>query len=371
MNILILGGYGNAGILVTELILRHTQENIILAGRNLLKAEDTAHKLNLEYNTNRVSSAKVDASDESCIATALKKVSLIIVASSTLDYSINVIDAAIEEKVDYFDLQLSSPLKLNYLKSREDEINSKGLCFITDGGFHPGLPAAMVRFSAENFDELQIANVYIYLNIDWGKYHFSPSTGKEMINEFNNYKPEAYFSGQWKKLKWSEYKIFDFGKSVGKHYAAPMMLEEMKFLPKAIPSLNETGFFVGGFNWFVNYISIPFVMISLKISESLFSKPAVKLFEFGLKKFSKPPYICSLKLKAFGKKNNKNVKFQVEVSHSDGYLLTAVPVVACLFQYLDGSVRNSGLHFQANIVEPKRFFKDLQMMGIDVIVTQR
>ena len=371
MNILILGGYGNAGILIAELIIQHTKENITLAGRNLLKAEVTANRLNLQFNTDRVSSAKVDASNTKSLSNSLKDVNLIIVASSTLDYSRNVIDAAINEKVDYFDLQLSSPIKLDYLKSREDEINSKGLCFITDGGFHPGLPAAMVRFSAENFDELQIANVYSYLNIDWGKYHFSPSTGKEMIDEFNNYKPEAYLSGQWKKLKWSECKKFDFGKSVGKHYAAPMMLEEMKFLPKEIPSLNETGFFVGGFNWFVNYISIPFVLISLKISESLFSKPAVKLFEFGLKKFSKPPYICSLKLKAFGKKNNKNVKFQMEVSHSDGYLLTAVPVVACLFQYLDGLVRNSGLHFQANVVEPKRFFKDLQMMGIDVIVTER
>jgi saccharopine dehydrogenase (NAD+, L-lysine-forming) len=229
----------------------------------------------------------------------------------------------------------------------------------------------MVRYSANEFDEIYSANVYSYLNIDWDKYQFSPSTGREMIDEFNDYNPSVFFEGKWKKLKWGEYKKFDFGKSVGKHYAAPMMLEEMKFLPKAIPSLNETGFFVGGFNWFVNYISIPIVMISLKISESLFSKPAAKLFEFGLKKFSKPPYICSLKLKAFGRKNNKNVKFQIEVSHSDGYLLTAVPVVACLFQYLDGSVRKPGLHFQANVVEPKRFFKDLQMMGIDAIVTER
>ena len=153
----------------------------------------------------------------------------------------------------------------------------------TDGGFLPGLPAAMVRYSANEFEQIYSANVYSYLNIDWKKYHFSPSTGKEMIDEFNNYKPEAFFSGEWKRLKWNEYKKIDFGTNIGKHYAAPMMLEEMKFLPKDIPSLKETGFFVGGFNWFVNYISIPFVLISLKISESLFSKPSVKLFEFGLK----------------------------------------------------------------------------------------
>lgn len=368
MNILILGGYGNAGILIAELLLRHTQEKMILAGRNLTKAEDAAHKLNLEFDTDRVSSAKVDASNKKSLTNSLKDINLIIVASSTLDYSMNVIDTAINEKVEYLDLQLSSPLKIGYLKSKEDDIKSKGLCFITDGGFHPGLPAAMVRYSAKEFDEIYSANVYSYINIDWGKYQFSSSTGREMIDEFNNYNPEVFLEGKWKKLKWSEYKKFDFGNSIGKQYAAPMMLGEMKNLPEEFSSLNETGFFVRGFNWFVNYISIPFAMVCLKISKSLFVKPAVKVFEFGLKKFSKPPFICSLKLVAAGIRNNKRKTLQIEISHSDGYFLTAVPVAACLLQYLDGSVRKPGLHFQANAVELERFFMDLEMMGIDVTV---
>jgi len=371
MKILILGGYGNAGITITKLLLQYTSEKLIISGRNLTKAESISKQLNSEFNTNRVSAAKIDASNKINMETAFNDVNLVIVASSTIEYSKNVIDTAINARIDYFDLQLSSDIKLDYLRMKKDEITTKGLCFITDGGFHPGLPAAMVRYSAKEFDEIYSAKVYSYLNINWGKYQFSPSTGREMIDEFNNYNPKIFFEGEWKKNKWSEYKKFDFGNSIGKQFVALMMLEEMKNLPEEFPTLKETGFFIGGFNWFVNYISIPFAMVCLKISKSLFVKPAVKVFEFGLKKFSKPPFICTNKLKAAGIKNSKRKTLQIEISHSDGYFLTAAPVAACLLQYLDGSVREPGLHFQANAVEPERFFNDLKIMGIDVTVKEK
>jgi saccharopine dehydrogenase (NAD+, L-lysine-forming) len=52
--------------------------------------------------------------------------------------------------------------------------------------------------------------------------------------------------------------------------------------------------------------------------------------------------------------------------HSDGYVFTAVPVVATLLQLLDGSARKPGLHLQAHIVEPRRLIRDLVRLGIEI-----
>ncbi|MDK1029872.1 MAG: hypothetical protein QGD96_11180 [Anaerolineae bacterium] len=52
----------------------------------------------------------------------------------------------------------------------------------------------------------------------------------------------------------------------------------------------------------------------------------------------------------------------------DAYVLTAVPVVACLLQYLNGNIRRAGLWFQANLVEPKQFFDDIERLGVGINV---
>jgi saccharopine dehydrogenase (NAD+, L-lysine-forming) len=59
---------------------------------------------------------------------------------------------------------------------------------------------------------------------------------------------------------------------------------------------------------------------------------------------------------ATGLKDKKNRFIHMRLTDSDAYVLTAVPVVACLLQYLNGSIESSGLWFQANLVEPIHFF---------------
>ena len=52
--------------------------------------------------------------------------------------------------------------------------------------------------------------------------------------------------------------------------------------------------------------------------------------------------------------------------HKDAYMFTAIPVTACLLQYIDGSIRKPGLWTQANIVEPNRLIKDMERMGVQI-----
>lgn len=149
-------------------------------------------------------------------------------------------------------------------------------------------------------------------------------------------------------------------------HCAPMFLKEMRPLPEMLPSLRETGFFIAGINWFVDYVVMIIGWLALKICPQRAIKPVGKLLAWGLDTFSKPPYGIILLLEAHGWKDQKYTNLRLKLIHKDGYVMTAVSVVACLLQYLDGSIKKPGLWLQANVVEPERMIKDIERLGVTV-----
>ena len=71
-------------------------------------------------------------------------------------------------------------------------------------------------------------------------------------------------------------------------------------------------------------------------------------------------------LEESGWKDEKYKTMSIKLYHEDGYVLTAIPMVACLLQYLDGWIEKPGLWMQANIVEPNRMFDDMERLGVAV-----
>ncbi len=372
IKLMLLGGYGITGRLLARLLLEQSDVRLVLAGRSREKAERAAAELNRLCPGNRVAAITTDASDPASLKKALQGVDFLLVASSTSQYVRQVAEAALEAGVDYLDIQYSTK-KIAALKSMEAEIEKAGRCFITDGGFHPGLPAALIRYAAGCFDTLEKANVGSVIKADWNNLPLTDATVDELIEEFNDFQMLLYKDGQWKKASMTSTRDFlhmDFGREFGRQYGAPMFLEELRALPESYPSLIETGFYVGSFNWFVDWMIMPVGMLALKLWPLRAVRPVGKLMLWGLRAFSRPPYGTLLKVEAQGHKDGRPRVMEMSVYHPDGYMFTAIPVVACLLQYLDGSIRQPGLWTQANIVEPVRLMMDMQRMGVEVQIRE-
>ncbi len=358
-TILILGGYGAAGRHLAKFLLAQTDANIVLAGRNPEKARAFSEQL----ANARVTIRRADAGDFDELVQALQGVDLLLVAAPTTHLSETVVRAALEAKVDYLDIQFSTR-KLAALYAAREEIEKAGLCFITEAGYHPGLPAAMVRFAASKLDSLTSAHTGGYLNI--GDIPYTEAMD-ELMEGFIDYKARVFKNGRWTKDSSWEKRRFDFGGQIGVRTCYSMFFEELLDLPEMFPTLKDAGFYISGSNWFADLIVTPLVMVGLKIAPKRGPRPLGKLM-WRTMKGSRPPYLVALQVEAEGERNGRPARVRIRIEHPDGYELTAIPVVAYLRQYLDGSARRPGLHLMGHIAEPARLFRDMEKMGAKITV---
>jgi saccharopine dehydrogenase (NAD+, L-lysine-forming) len=364
-TIFILGGYGLAGKLIARHLLEQSEAKIIIGGRHLNKAQAYTDQLNTDFTGNRVSAVYCNAEDGQSLRAALHGVDLLLVASPTTQAAQTVACAALDSKVDYLDVQYSAQ-KLALLKSLVPEIEQAGRCFITEAGFHPGLPAAMVCYAATHLDRIDTAITAGYVNM--GKFMPYSDAMDELMEAFQNYQAQVFKNGRWMKAGSYDIRRVDFGGEIGARQCFSMFFEELRALPEMYPTLKDVGFYISSSHWLVDWVITPLVMMGLKIAPHAARHPMSKLMWWGMQTFPKPPYMVLLKVEATGEKSGKPATFEASISHPDGYELTAIPVVAYLMQYLDGSARHPGLGLMGQLAEPVRLFEDMERMGAKVTI---
>ena len=363
-TILIIGGYGNTGKKIARLLLDHTSANVVLAARHAEPLKVAVEEL----ASSRVRWKTADASQVESLLPLFGEVDLVIVASGTASSVDRVVTAALQARVDYLDIHYSSS-KWTYLQSRADEIMASGQCFISEAGFHPGLPSFLVRYGARYFDELVVANVGGVVKQDWKSLDIGLSTQREFVQEIVEYQSSFFRDGAWRKaslLTAKDFQTFDFGEDVGSHLCVPLFFEELRPLPEQYPTLQQTSFYMAGFHWFVDFLVMPMVMLVVKLFPRSGLTPMTHFMIWALGAFSSPPYKVVLQLEAMGTYQGHRHAYRLRLSHGDGYWFTAIPVVACVRQLLEGSIRQPGLHMMGHIVNPEFFLKDMQSMGVTV-----
>jgi hypothetical protein len=358
MNILILGGYGATGRPLTRHLLAQTDDRIVIAGRHLDKARAFVDSI----QNDRLSARQVDATDPSSLRQALQGVDLMLVAAPTTHHTETVVRAALDGGADYLDIQYAD-IKLDVLRAHEKEMLDKSLCFVTEAGYHPGLPSAMIRFAATKLDCIETARTAGYLNM--GNLQYTEAVD-ELMEGFVHYQAQVYKNGAWTKPGSWDMRKFDFGEGIGAKTCYSMFFEELRCIPDMYPTLKDTGFYIAGWNPLTDLILTPIIMVGLKLAPRRGIRPLGKLMWWGVN-LSKPPYRVVLKVEAEGQLNGRAAQVQARIEHEDGYELTAIPVVALLKQY--EQIRKPGLHLMGHLAEPGRLFEDMQKMGVQVSTT--
>lgn len=158
ITILVLGGYGRTGKVLCRYLLKETNVNVIVAGRRLEKAQEFANKLKQEFLPDRISARYADASNLESLRKAFDGIDLVLVAATTTKWAKQIAETALEANIDYLDIYFQQDV-YPVLETMKQRIKDAGSCFITQAGFHPGLPAAYIRKGAQYCDLYNRANV--------------------------------------------------------------------------------------------------------------------------------------------------------------------------------------------------------------------
>jgi saccharopine dehydrogenase (NAD+, L-lysine-forming) len=192
----------------------------------------------------------------------------------------------------------------------------------------------------------------------------------ELVDVLADYTADIFVDRTWRQATYKDTKKIDFGSLFGTRTCYPIQMEEMYAMSEMF-SLKETGVYVAGFNWFVDYLVFPLAMIMPRIKKGLGRHLIATLLVYGLRTFSGTAKGVSFVLEADGTRDKSPLKFRIMAEHEDAYAFTAIAIVACVRQCLGGRIAAPGLHLMGHVVEPVLLMKDMEMMGIKITETRR
>ena len=362
-KIAILGGYGNTGAKIAAHLARLGGFEVAILGRDASRASALAARIEATTGAT-VSGGRADAADPASLRNALFGADLVLSATSDTEHAVDVARVALELGCDYADTHLSSPKKWAALRGLDEQIGERGLCFLSDGGAHPGLPAVMVR--AVGADRaLETAAVLGSFNIDWTGLNFGSNAPDDFVAELRDFNPSAWVDGRWRS-SWRNRRTHDFGPPANGQDCIAMNLEEMHVLPGLFPTLREAGFFVGGFGGPIDAVVMPACLLALKLWPGQSGRIG-RAFLGAMKRWAPKARWAILDLEATGHRGQHSTRVSLRVAHPDAYELTALAVVATLVQYRQGP-RRPGLWTQAAFVDPAACLAFLEAHGVEVRV---
>ena len=359
-RILLIGATGYAGRRLDKYLLTSTDATVILSGRDRTKLSDLQSSLPTLDLSRRTELLELDAADID--VAALTDFDLLVNATGTGRHNASMIQACLERRADWIDMQMTNEL-LNPPTELRAKIERAGCRFVIQAGFHPGILAALVRHAAQQMDTIHSAIVGSAIRDEGGVPFTSGAT--ELVESFRDYKGEMYKDGRWQKLGYADYPMVELEYGFGELRAYPVEMPELRRLPELLPGLKNTGFFVAGFNWVADYLVTPLIMLSSKVAPRQSVSWLGHLLTWSTRTFARAPYGTVVQVDAEGQCDDRPAQLRLSMFHEDAYVLTAIPTVAMIKQMLQDELQ-PGIHLMGLCCDPVQLLSDIERMGISI-----
>jgi len=380
MRFVVLGGYGIIGRVVVDDLVRFTKNaEIIIAGRNLEKAESFA-KL---YKLKRVKALKIDIEKKSSLIKILKNADVCI---NCLHYYFNlqIMRACFAAKVNYIDLGGMFHTTKKQLKLNSKFKKIKRLALLGCGSA-PGITNILTAYGADFLKRINSVEI-LFADKDETKYDQKfvlPYSFKTLVDEYT-LKPVILKKGKLKTVPplsgLKEY-IFDggFGKQKGfltlhseiatlPSFLKNKKIKNMEFrvtfkedFNKVIETLIKTGF-TSKKKILVNKNEMVILDITNALMDKFVVKPKTKVKDSEILRviFNKGRIIIDAVT---------NSTFNIPA----GTYNTGVPcsILAQMIANRYNLREESGVYAPEKVINPKIFFMELKKRGILVFINKR
>ena len=348
-----LGATGQAGRVVSRLLLDDSGIDLVVCGRNESRLGALASALS---DTGRsISTAAFDLANTTRLDSVLESADAVVGATSSWRDGPRIAERAIQNGTSYLGIYMSVPEKWTRLRALQGECLKRRVAVVDDGGVHPGLPGAMIRLLNEE-SPLTSAWVGGKFALKWSALDLAPETILDFVSELRAMDPALFLDGDWAR-GYRHARRFDFGDGGGSTSCVPMCLEEVRELVEDFPELRSAGFFIAGFGPWVDYGVLP---LGLALG-SLHVRAASRLIWWGLRRFASSEGCAALMLHGMTRDGRQ---INLRVSHRDAYALTAIPAAATVRQLL--AAPRPGVWTQAAFVQPRPFFESMQELGVSI-----
>lgn|SRR3989338_1904286 len=374
MKFLVLGGYGIIGRAVVDDLFKTCKDcEIVIAGRNLEKAEEYARS----FNSKKVRAEKVDVNNIENISKVLKNSN---VAVNCIQYyfNLNVMKACLKARTNYVDLGGLFHMTKEQLKL-DKKFKKIGKTAILGIGAEPGISNILVAYGSKLLKRIESVEITFGYNdyIDHEQKFILPYSFMTIIDEFTQ-KPAVFRNGKLTFVEpFSGEKQYDFNYNFGKQNIFYTLHSELLTLPNY---LKDKG--IKNFEFRANFPKDFVEKIKILIDVGFVSKEEIQTNAHKIKIIEGTSTIMSrLVLKEDEKIKDEDIlrvdfnkgrlKLDVitesEGEISGGTLDTGSPCSIAAQMIANRKIKEVGVFPPENIINPEEFLTELQKRKMKIM----